>query len=480
MRCKENVQRLDVIKNLRGKGINPYPHKYPITHNIRRIVAENRDRIVYEDDVTTAGRVFAIRRHGRTSFVDIHDEGVRLQCYFTRDHLGDKKYKFFQRFIQKGDIIGVSGSLFYTKTGELTLLVDDFRLLSKALYDLPAHWYGLKADETRYRKRYLDILLNLKVRETFVTRSKVISEIRNFLNSRGFLEVETPIMQPVYGGANARPFKTYVNALNETWYLRISPELYLKRLIIGGFNKVYEIGKVFRNEDIDTKHNPEFTMLELYEAYADYNDMMSLTEELISTVVERTIGSTVVNYGDYEIDFSPQWRRVTMYDALREEGYDVSAMSDEEIASMLKKELPGGYNRGLAIAKLFEQLCEDKLIQPTFVMDYPKETSPLCKIHRKHPELIERFELYVAGMEIANAYTELNDPFLQHEFFVEETKRRTLGDEEAHQYDEDFIEAMKYGMPPCGGLGIGIDRLVMLITGNTSIKEVIAFPMVKR
>lgn len=479
-RLRQDFQnRLRILEELRRIGVNPYPHKYGLTHTIPQIASENSSGIRYTGMISTAGRVLSIRLHGRSAFADLYDDGIKLQCYFKVNELEEEKYNFFRRYIGRGDIIGVKGTLFYTRTGELTLLVKDFALLSKALYDLPSKWYGLKDVETRYRQRSIDFLYNRKARETMIARHEIISNIRDFLNSRGFVEVETPILQPIYGGANAKPFKTYVNALKEDWYLRISPELYLKRLIIGGLDKVYEIGRVFRNEDIDTRHNPEFTMLELYEAYADYKDMMKVTEEMICTVVEEVKGSLVIEYGNYEIDFS-SWERITLHDVLKREGYDVSKMSDDEIKSLLAKDIPGGYNRGLAIARLFEQFCEDKLIQPTFIIDYPKETSPLCKPHRDDPELIERFELYIAGMEIANSYTELNDPLLQHELFIEETKRRTLGDEEAHQYDLEFIEAMMYGMPPCGGLGIGIDRLVMLLTNNTSIKEVIAFPMQAR
>ena len=478
---RDFVNRLRQVEELKKMGINPYPHKYEISHTISEIVRDNTDEIRYTGTISTAGRVIAIRRHGKLSFVDAWDDGAKLQCCFRANILGLDRYEFFKRYIGRGDFIGVRGKLFYTKAGELTLEVEDFTILAKALYELPSMWYGLRDTEKRYRLRSIDFLLNSKARETMIIRSRTIAEIRKFLNERGFLEIDTPIIQPVYGGANAKPFKTHVNALGIDEYLRISPELYLKRLIIGGFDKVYEIARVFRNEDIDATHNPEFTMLEAYQAYADYHDMMKLTEELIATDVENVLGTLTVKFGEHEIDFTPPWRRVKMFDALKEEGLDVDSMSDEEIQEILvqyDKKIPGGYNRGLAIEKLFDIFCERKLIQPTFVIDYPKETSPLCKLHRENPNLIERFELYIGGMEIANSYTELNDPILQHEFFLEQTKRRELGDEEAHQYDADFIEAMRYGMPPCGGLGIGIDRLVMILTNNTSIKEVIPFPMI--
>ncbi len=480
---KDYLNRLKLVEELKKMGTNPYPHKYEISHTIPEIVRDNTNEIRYTEIVSTAGRVTAIRRHGKLSFVDIWDDGVELQCCFKVDTLGLDRYEFFKRYVGRGDIIGVKGMLFYTKMGELTVEVEDFMLLAKALYEPPSEWYGLKDTERRYRKRYLDFRYNPKARKTMIIRAKTIAEIREFLNKRGFLEIDTPVLQNVYGGANAKPFKTYVNALDTDVYLRISPELYLKRLIMGGFNKVYEIARVFRNEDIDATHNPEFTMLEAYQAYADYHDMMKLTEELIATVVENILGTLTVQWGEYEIDFTPPWKRIKIFDALKKEGFDVNNMSDKEIQEILAeygKKIPGGYNRGLAIEKLFGIFCEHKLIQPTFVIDYPKETSPLCKLHREDPNLIERFELYISGMEIANSYTELNDPVLQHEFFIEQTKRRELGDDEAHQYDADFVEAMRYGMPPCGGLGVGIDRLVMILTNNSSIKEVIPFPMINR
>ncbi len=470
-------ERLEKVEEMKKLGINPYPHKFEITHEIPVIVKENSKEIKF-DRVSTAGRVMAIRGHGKAAFIDLVD-GEKLQCYFRVNELGDK-FNLFKKFVNRGDFIGVRGTLFKTKTGELTVLVEDFEMLSKALYNIPSTWFGLKDVDTRYRLRNLDMILNPEVRETFIKRARIISEIRKFLDSRGFYEIETPVLQPIYGGANAKPFKTHVNDLEEDWYLRISPELYLKRLIMGGINRVYEIGKNFRNESIDSRHNPEFTSIEIYQAYADYNDMMDLTEKIIVNAAKNVFGTLKFKFGEYEIDLTPPWKRVTMIGFLKECGYDVENMSDEEIKSLLEKEIPGGYNRGLAIAALFEQFCEKKLIQPTFVIDHPKETTALCKIHRKDPRLIERFELYIAGMELANAYTELNDPQVQHEFFMEETKRRILGDEEAQQYDKDFIEAMRYGMPPTGGLGIGIDRLVMILTGKTSIKEVIPFPMTRK
>ena len=439
--------------------------------------------------VSTVGRVMAIRRHGKTTFIDIHDEATKLQCQIRLDVVGADGYDFLRKFVERGDFLGVAGGLFYTRVGELTLQVEGFTILAKALYDMPRTWFGLRDVETRYRRRYLDLLLNPEARELFATRSRIINGVREFLTGRGFLEVETPLIQEHYGGAAARPFTTYVNDLEETRYLQISPELYLKRLVIGGFNRVFTVSKNFRNEDIDATHNPEFTMMEAYQAYADYNDMMHLTEDLISTLASEVWGSSKGEYDGLEVDLTPPWRRLTMYDALNDfAGLDVAKMSDEEIRGALRENGPDNFDRlsarsssrGLFVAQLFDHFCSDRLVQPTFVIDYPRETVPLCKIHRGDTDLIERFELFVAGMEMANAYTELNDPILQERLFLEETEKARKGDEEVHPNDVDFVEALRYGMPPTGGLGVGVDRLVMLLTGQTSIKEVILFPMMRR
>lgn len=480
-------RRLKILEELRAKGINPYPPKYELTHTIIQIkqsVASLKDKPhePFMFNISTAGRVANIRRHGKASFVDIFDEGERLQLYLRINELGEKYEEFF-KYIGRGDIIGVKGDLFYTAKGELTLLVKEYTLLSKALIE-PPDWTRLST-EFRYAHRYVDFLYNDNARRNMEIRFKIISEIRNYLNSKGFIEVETPILQPVYGGALARPFKSKVNYLDEEWYLRISLELYLKRFIVGGFNKVYEIGKVFRNEDIDVTHNPEFTLLELYWAYADYNDIMRLTENMIREVANKVLGTTKIKYkiGDkeYEIELS-QFRKVTMYDALSEAlGKNVETLSDGQLKELMDKYklVPRGnlYVRGLMIEKLFDKLVVPNLVQPTFVTDYPIETTPLCKPHRSKPGLVERFELFIAGMELANAYTELNDPVLQDKLFKEEQEMMKRGDQEAHPYDKDFVRALSYGMPPTGGLGIGIDRLVMLFTNNQSIKEVIPFPM---
>lgn len=484
---KWDERRVKIVEELKAKGINPYPQKYEITHTIFQIrqIGLNRQDKPHEPfmfDISTAGRVANIRRHGKASFVDIFDEGERLQLYLRINELGDKYEEFFN-YIGRGDIIGVKGDLFYTGKGELTLLVKSYELLAKALIE-PPDWTKLST-EFRYAHRYVDFLYNDSARKAMEIRFKTIKEIRDYLNSKGFIEVETPILQPVYGGALAKPFKSKVNYLNEEWYLRISLELYLKRFIVGGFDKVFEIGKVFRNEDIDVTHNPEFTELELYWAYADYNDIMKLTEDMLKIVASKVLGDTKLKYKvadkEYEIELS-QFRKITMFDSLSEAlGKDVEKMTDDELKELMKKYglIPRGnlYVRGLMIEKLFDKLVTPNLIQPTFITDYPIETTPLCKPHRSKLGLVERFELYIAGMELANAYTELNDPILQDKLFKEEQEMMKRGDEEAHPYDKDFVRALSYGMPPTGGLGIGIDRLVMLLTNNQSIKEVIPFPM---
>ena len=440
-------------------------------------------------EVSTVGRVLAIRRHGRTTFIDVHDDASRLQCQIRVDVVGEEGYDFLRRYVERGDFVGVLGEMFYTRMDELTLKVEDLKILSKVLYDIPRAWYGLKRVETRYRQRHLDLLLNPEVRDIFVARSRIIGRMRDFFRERGFLEVETPLIQEFYGGATARPFTTHVNCLDEDRYLQISPELYLKRLVVGGLNRVFTVSKNFRNEEIDATHNPEFTTLEAYEAYADYNDVMRLTEDLFTNVASDVWGSLRGEYDGVELDFSPPWRRMTMYGALDElADLDVKEMSDEEIQSTLRRNDPhnyqrlisrGGYNRGLFVAQLFDHFCQNQLVQPTLVTDYPKETVPLSKAHREDPDLIERFELFVCGMEVANAYTELNDPLLQERLFLEEAERGR-GEAEAHLYDEGYVEALRYGMPPTGGLGVGLDRVVMLLTGQTSIKEVILFPMMRR
>ncbi len=482
----EREQRKNLREELLNSGINPYPHvpKYkPVS--VSEVVS-NPNLGTY---VSVAGRVVSFRKHGKLIFLDLVDDGVRIQCSINARGVGEDKFNQFARMIDLGDFINVHGKLYRTRKGELTVDIADYQLLSKALRSPPVKWgHRLLDPEVRYRKRYLDIMMTPEVREILRIRFKTVEEVRKFMWSKGYIEVETPILQPVYGGAEARPFKTHIRALNEDWYLRISLELYLKRLIVAGFNKVFEIGKNFRNEDIDVLHNPEFTMMESYEAYADYNNIMRLTEELISTVSRKVIGSTTIQYpaeDGEKLDLSPPYRRVSLIDGLKEFiNIDVESLNDIEIKELLRKNqisLPGGYNRGRAIVKLFDKLVgREYLFQPTFVVDFPKESSPLTKPHRERKDLAERFELYIGGFELANAYTELNDPVLQEMYFREEEKRRQMGDLEAHPFDWDFIEALEYGMPPTGGLGVGIDRLVLVLSGQTSIKEVIPFPMLKK
>ncbi|MEZ0393728.1 MAG: lysine--tRNA ligase [Desulfurococcaceae archaeon] len=464
-------------------GVNPYPHKprFPVDR-VADVVRGQR----LGDEVAVAGRVAALRRHGGLTFFDVVDDGVRIQCAIDRSSSPREVAEFFDEYIGLGDFVAVRGVLFRTQRGELTIGVRDLQLLAKALLSPPVKYgHRLLDPELRYRKRYLDVMLTPQVRRVLEVKFRTIEEMRKFMWSRGFVEVETPILQPVYGGAEARPFTTKIWALDEEWYLRISLELYLKRFIVGGFDKVFEIGKVFRNEDIDAQHNPEFTMMEAYEAYADYRDMMRLTEDLVHAVATAVLGTAIVEYGDAKINLSPPFRALTMEEAFREfAGIDPSAISDDEVKELLRRnavELAGGYDRGRALVKLFDKLVgRQHLVQPTFIMDYPRSSSPLAKPHRERADLAERFELFIAGMEIANAYTELNDPVLQAEYFEEEERRRRLGDLEAHPYDRDFVNALEYGMPPTGGLGIGVDRLTMVYAGATSIKEVIPFPMLKR
>ncbi len=490
MSAIEVEQRKKLREKLLKEGINPYPHQLKFTPvPVKKVVESPK----VGSKIAVAGRVVGIRRHGKLVFVDLVDDGYRIQLFLFKKELGEK-FDWFMDNIDLGDFINVYGELFYTKRGELTIRVEDYMLAAKALRSPPVKYgHRIMDTEVRYRKRYLDIMMTPQVRRIFETRFKVIEEIRKFMWSQGYIEVETPILQPVYGGAAARPFITHVWALDEDWYLRISPELYLKRLIVAGFNKVFEIGKNFRNEDIDVHHNPEFTMMEAYEAYADYNDMMRLTENLVSTVAWKVLGTMKVKYPietengeivEETIDLSPPWKRIRLVDALREyANLNVEELSDEKIKELLEEyqlKIAGGYERGRAIVKLFDRLVGRKLVQPTFIIDFPASSSPLTKPHRENPEYAERFEAYIAGLELANAYTELNDPVLQAEYFRKEEERKKRGDAEAHPYDWDFVEALEYGMPPTGGLGVGIDRLIMILTGSTSIKEIILFPMMKR
>ncbi len=473
--------RLEKLEQLRENNVEPYGGKFVRTHLAREITGHFA---LHQDKrVAVAGRLMARRVHGKTTFADIQDISGRIQIYLRLNDVGEDAYALFGK-LDIGDILGVEGKVFQTRMGEVTIAVEKFTLLAKSLRVLPEKWHGLKDVELRYRQRYLDLIMNPQVKETFIVRSKVIHAIRRFLDQKGFLEVETPMMHTVAGGAAARPFITHHNALDIDLYLRIAPELYLKRLLVGGLEKVYEINRNFRNEGISTKHNPEFTMLELYQAYADYYDMMNLTEELITTVAREVLGTTRVSYQGEEIDLSPPYRRVTMLEAVQEyTGLDFSALEDDQAAARaaaeLSMEVEPADTWGSLLNRVFEEKVEAKLIQPTFVFDYPIEVSPLAKRKKDQPRLTYRFELFIYGREIANAFSELNDPVDQRVRFQQQAEKRLRGDEEAHMMDEDFLTALEYGMPPAGGLGIGIDRLVMLLTDSPSIRDVILFPLMK-
>ncbi|ADL06955.1 lysine--tRNA ligase [Thermosediminibacter oceani] len=473
--------RLQKLEELRSMGIAPYGQKYVRTHNCLEI-KENFEKLE-GSETSIAGRIMAIRGHGKAAFFDIQDEKGRLQIYIKKDHVGDEVYEIFKK-LDIGDIIGVEGKIFKTQKGEISVMADRITVLAKSLRPLPEKWHGLKDVDTRYRQRYLDLIVNPDVRRTFVTRSKIIRAIRNYLDSRGFIEVETPVLTPLAGGAAARPFITHHNALDIDLYLRIATELYLKRLIVGGFEKVYEIGKDFRNEGISIKHNPEFTMIELYQAYADYQDMMELTEDMISHVAKEVLGTTKVVYQGEEIDLTPPWTRMTMVEAVKKyAGVDFNELkTDEEARAVARKlglEVGDNDTRGKVLNTIFEEKVEEHLVQPTFILDYPIEISPLAKRKEDNPDFTYRFELFITRRETANAFSELNDPIDQRERFLQQLKEREAGDEEAHAFDEDFINALEYGMPPTGGLGIGIDRLVMLLTDSYSIRDVILFPTMR-
>jgi len=486
MLIKDRKQNLE---NLRKAGVNPYPYKFSPTarcNDIKEKYAHLNPGDKTEDTYSVAGRITSIRHMGKVMFFDVEDLSGKVQLFFRENDLGADKYKVLS-YIDLGDILGASGHAFKTKTGEVSIFVEAYDLLCKAIRPLPDQYYGLKDPELRYRQRSIDLIMNSDVREVFIKRTKAIKAMREFLDSKGYIEVETPLLQPIYGGANARPFVTKINALNMPLYLSISPELYLKRLIVGGLEKVYTISKNFRNEGIDKSHNPEFTMMESYEAYADYNDMMKLTEDMYEYIFTKVLGTTKVKYLDVELDFKAPWRRVKMYDAVKKyTGIDVEHMNREDIATAIEEKGFDGQielkkkSKGELVLELFEAFCEEHMIQPTFVIDHPFESTPLCKVHRENPELIERFEPFVYGMEIGNAYSELNDPHVQRKLLEGQERCRVEGDEEAHPFDEDFLQAIEYGMPVTGGLGLGVDRLIMLLTNSKSIRDVIFFPFMKK
>lgn len=489
-------QRLEKLERIRQQGVNPYPHFYHRSHTIDEAInlfknVEASHQTIPNPELSLAGRVTAIRFMGKLAFFDIRDGSGKIQLYFSYDRLGNEKYEFLHN-IDIGDIIGATGKLFRTRTGEITLEVTEFLILSKSLLPLPEKWHGLVDVEKRYRQRYLDLISNEEAKPVFQLRSRIISAIRLFLDRRGFTEVETPVLQPVAGGALARRFKTHHHALNEDLYLRIALELYLKRLIIGGFDKVYEIGRVFRNEGISTRHNPEFTMLELYQAYADYNDMMKLTEDMVYYIARKIIGKVKIKFNNELIDLTLPWQRLSLREAIKERcGIDFmdypDATSLRKRMEQLGMEVDPSKDKGRLVDELISTFVEPSLIQPTFILDYPVEMSPLAKRKRDDDRLVERFELFIGGIEIANAFTELNDPLEQRDRFhqqivmqsTEAIKGTDYEEPEIEVIDEDFLQALEYGMPPTGGLGVGIDRLTMLMTDKPSIREVILFPQLK-
>ena len=474
-------------ERLRAKGADPYPHGFDPTHRSAELLERWADMQPGESDdgvLRVAGRLMSRRLMGKSAFAHLQDDAGQIQIYARRDVLGEELFEDFKSLYDIGDIVGAEGTAFRSRMGELTVQATRLTMLSKALRPLPEKFHGLTDVETRYRQRYLDLIMNREVRETMEARSRAVQGVREFLNGRGFLEVETPILQPVYGGAAARPFVTRHHALDEDLYLRISNELYLKRLIVGGIERVYEFSKDFRNEGIDRSHNPEFTMLEAYQAYADYEEMMELAEGMASHAVEAAVGSLKVSRGGAELDFTPPWRRLTMMECIQEAaGVDALQLDADGLRRELKSrgaEVPEHADSwGLLAAELFEAVAERNLIQPTIVYDYPLETSPLAKKKRGDARFVERFEAFAGGMELGNAYSELNDPDDQRARLEQQARRRALGDEESHPLDEDFILALEYGMPPTGGLGVGIDRLAMLATGCESIRDVIFFPQMR-
>lgn len=480
-------QRMEKLERLRkDAGFNPFViDKWDKEHKLSFVRSNfshlGPDEMDEDALIKTAGRVMAIRKHGKASFVHLEDDTDRLQLYFRFDTLNEE-YEWFKKWVDTGDYLGIVGHPFRTKRGELSLLVTEFKLLSKALRPLPEKWHGLKDTEVRYRQRYLDLIANPEVREVFRKRAKIIKTFREVLESHGTLEVETPILSPIAGGATARPFITFHNALGINLYLRIATELYLKRLIVGMYERVYEIGKNFRNEGIDSMHNPEFTAMEVYWAYANYDDMMNLTEEIIVACADA-MGSRQLPYGEHMINYEPPFRRATMVDLVKEHcGVDFLNITDEEARRIAKErglEIKGNESRLLIMTEFFDNFVEDKLIQPTFVLGYPVEISPLAKRDPDNPDFTRRFELFICGAEVANAFSELNDPLDQRERFLDQLKKREAGDEEAHVFDEDFVTALEHGLPPTGGLGIGIDRLTMFLTNSSSIRDVILFPTMR-
>lgn len=480
---ESKLKKLQEIKEL---GIDPYPYYYSPTHSAKEINQENQNLKPGEHtkkSVSAAGRIMLKRVMGRASFFHLQDQTGQVQLYFHEDQLGKEAYHFAAKKTDVGDIIGVKGIIFKTQRGEVTIDVAQCQLLCKSLLTMPEKFHGLKDEELRARQRYLDLIVNPETKEIFLKRAKIYQTIREFLNQKGFIEVQTPVLQPQYGGANARPFLTKINAWEMKMYLRIAYELHLKRLLVGGFEKIYDLSSCFRNEGVDRTHNPEFAMMEIQWAYADYNDVIKLTEDLWEYVAKKVLGTTLIEYDGKKIDLKAPWKRLTVKEALKKFAkIDVDKISDKELFELVKKnriECPGEINRGSAIILLFEALCEEHLIQPTHIIDHPKESCPLSKPHRRDPQLIERVEPFINGWEVGNGYSELTDPLLQRELLEAQAAKGRGGDEEAHPMDEDYIRALEYGLPPNAGLGVGIDRMVMLLTGADSIRDVILFPIVR-
>ena len=475
--------RRDKLAELQAQGKNPFEiTKFNRTNTAGEIKANYE--AFEQKDVTVAGRIIAKRIMGKASFCTIQDSDEKIQSYVSINDLGEESYKAFKTF-DIGDIIGITGFVFKTRTEEISVHAKEVTLLTKSLRPLPEKFHGLKDMDLRYRQRYVDLIMNPEVKETFILRSKILKEIRKFMDEQGYMEVETPMLTTVATGDAARPFITHHNTLDLQMYLRIAPELNLKRLIVGGFDKVFEIGKNFRNEGMDIKHNPEFTNMEFYSAYEDYNDMMNIAEQLISTVAKNTLGTTNITYQGQEINLAPGWKKITMIDAIKEvTGVDFNTINTDEEAQAIAKEKGVEYEeikntRGHIINEFFETFVEETLIQPTFIMDYPVEVSPLTKRKKEDPRLVERFELFIGGREYGNAYSELNDPIDQYERFLKQVEAKEKGDEEAGGMDEDFVNALEIGLPPTGGMGIGLDRLIMLLTDSASIRDVLFFPTMK-
>jgi lysyl-tRNA synthetase, class II len=474
----EQEVRVEKLNNLKNENIQPYPAETNRTHTISESLT------ISEGDVVVAGRIMMMRVIGKLTFCKIQDESGSIQIVFKNDELGEKEYKLFTENIDMGDIIQVSGNRMKTQKEEESVMAKKWTLLNKALRPLPDKYYGLQDKELRFRKRYLDLITNKEVFELFKTRSRIVSLVREFLNNKNFLEVETPILQTLYGGTNAKPFKTNINAYKMDMYLRVAPELYLKRLLVGGYEKLYEIGKNFRNEGVDATHNPEFTMIEWYEAYADYNTMMDNAEELYKFIAKELFGKYELQVGEETVNIEHKWPRVKMVDSIKNTlSIDVLNMSESELLKYCEDNnlnIRGKATKGQMIMEIFEDKVAPTLISPTWIIDYPKEVSPLAREHRENPDFVERFECYIYGKEIGDGWTEIIDPQMQRSRFENEQKGMKEGNEEAHPMDEDFLEALEYGMPPMGGIGIGIDRLVMLFTNKWLIREILLFPIMKK